>query len=218
MDKYFYEVMTSAGDLHIEDVILRILFSVLMGLMIYISYRFTHTGTVYSEKFNITLVTLTVLTTMVMTVIGNNVALSLGMVGALSIIRFRTSIKDSRDTAYIFWAIIIGITAGVGDYMVATIGSIAVFLVLLIFGRVKREDRILIIIKGSRHLEEDIRRVIYDYFPKAPLLKVKNSTADRIELIYEVNQRVLEKAEKKNQSSPLQNSVRKGPYSIFYMH
>ncbi|MGO4961476.1 DUF4956 domain-containing protein [Jeotgalibaca porci] len=196
MDKYFYDLINNGGDLHIQDIMMRIGFSVLMGLIIYISYKYTHTGTVYSEKFNITLVTLTVLTTTVMTVIGNNIALSLGMVGALSIIRFRTSIKDSRDTIYIFWTIIIGITAGVGDYMVATIGSVAVFLVLLFFGRVKSEDRILIIIKGSRLLEQDIRRAIFDYFPKAPMLKVKNSTHDRIEMIYEVNQRMLDKAEK----------------------
>lgn len=196
MDKYFYDLINSSGDLHFQDIVMRIGFSMLMGLVIYISYKYTHTETVYSEKFNVTLVTLTILTTMVMTVIGNNIALSLGMVGALSIIRFRTSIKDSRDTIYIFWTIIIGITAGVGDFMVATIGSTAVFLMLFLFGQVKSEDRILIIIKGSRLLEQDIRRAIFDYFPKAPMLKVKNSSHESIELIYEVNKRMLDKAEK----------------------
>ena len=73
----------------------------------------SHRGTIYSKKFNVSLVVLTVLTSMVMTVIGNNVALSLGMVGALSIVRFRTAIKDSRDTVYIFWTIIVGICCGV---------------------------------------------------------------------------------------------------------
>ena len=67
-----------------------------------------------------------------MTVIGNNIALSLGMVGALSIVRFRTAIKDSRDTTYIFWTIIVGICCGVGDYVVACVGSGVVFLVLLV--------------------------------------------------------------------------------------
>lgn len=196
MNKYFYELINNSGDLHFQDIVMRIGFSVLMGLVIYISYKYTHTETVYSEKFNITLVTLTILTTMVMTVIGNNIALSLGMVGALSIIRFRTSIKDSRDTIYIFWTIIIGITAGVGDFMVASIGSTAVFLMLFLFGQVKSEDRILIIIKGSRLLEQDIRRAIFDYFPKAPMLKVKNSSQESIEMIYEVNKRMLDKAEK----------------------
>lgn len=68
----------------------------------------------------------------VMTVIGNNIALSLGMVGALSIVRFRTAIKDSRDTVYIFWTIIVGICCGVGDYLVAAVGSSAIFLIFLI--------------------------------------------------------------------------------------
>lgn len=196
MDKYFYDLINNGGDLHIEDLVMRIAFSVLIGIVIYISYRFTHTGTVYSEKFNVTLLTLTILTTTVMTVIGNNIALSLGMVGALSIIRFRTSIKDSRDTIYIFWTIIVGICAGVGDYAVASIGSSAVFLILLFFGRIKNNNRILIIVKGSRLLEQDIRKVMFDYFPSAPMLKVKNSTYEKIEMIYEINKKMLDKAQK----------------------
>lgn len=196
MDKYFYDLINSSGNLHVEDIIMRIAFSVVMGMVIYISYKFTHTGTVYSHKFNITLVTLTVLTTTVMTVIGNNIALSLGMVGALSIIRFRTSIKDSRDTVYIFWTIIVGICSGVGDYLVASVGSSAVFLVLLFFGRVKNNNRILIIVKGSRLLEQDISKAIFDYFPTAPLLKVKNSTHEKVEMIYEISKKMLDMAQK----------------------
>ena len=117
------------------DVILvNILFSALLGMVVYLSYYLTHRGTIYSKKFNASLVTLTVLTGTVMTVIGNNVALSLGMVGALSIVRVRTAIKDTRDTVYIFWTIIAGICCGVGDYVVAGIGSAVVFVVLLVFG------------------------------------------------------------------------------------
>ncbi len=196
MDKYFYDLINTTGNLHIQDIIMRIAFSVIIGLVIYISYKYTHSGTVYSEKFNITLVTLTILTTTVMIVIGNNIALSLGMVGALSIIRFRTSIKDSRDTIYIFWTIVVGICAGVGDYFVAAVGSTAVFIMLLAFGKVKSEDRILVIIKASRLVEQDISRVIFEYFPTAPMLKVKNSTPEKTEMIYEVNRKILEKAEK----------------------
>lgn len=196
MKNIIYDLSNQNGNLNIEDIFLRIGFSVLLGIVIYISYRLTHTETIYSQKFNITLLTLTVLTTTVMTVIGNNIALSLGMVGALSIIRFRTSIKDSRDTIYIFWTIIVGICAGVGDYMVASIGSIAVFLVLLLFGQVKSNNRILIIIKGSRLLEEEIRKAIFDYFPTAPQLKVKNSTVEKVEMIYEINKKMLDTAQK----------------------
>lgn len=196
MDKYFYDLINSSGNLHIEDIVMRIAFSAIMGIVIYISYKFTHTGTVYSHKFNITLITLTILTTTVMTVIGNNIALSLGMVGALSIIRFRTSIKDSRDTIYIFWTIIVGICSGVGDYTVAAVGSSAVFLILLFFGQVKNNNRVLLIIKGSRLLEQNIQRAIFDYFPTAPILKVKNSTYEKIEMIYEINKKMLDTAQK----------------------
>ena len=96
-----------------------------------------------------------------MTVIGNNIALSLGMVGALSIIRFKTSIKDSRDTIYIFWTIIVGICCGVGDFTVASIGSSAVFIVLLLFGRVKNNSRMLLIIKASRQVDGEIRKAVF---------------------------------------------------------
>ena len=203
MNQYFYDLINTTGTLSVEDIAVRILFSVFLGVVIFLSYRFTHTGTVYSQKFNITLITLTILTTTVMTVIGNNIALSLGMVGALSIIRFRTSIKDSRDTIYIFWTIIVGICCGVGDFTVATIGSSAVFIVLLLFGRVKNNNRMLLIIKASRLVENEIRKAVFEYFPKAPNLKVTNSTDEKVELIYEFNRSLFEAAQKKEVHSAI---------------
>ena len=198
MDKYLYSMMNeSSGALGIEEIILRIVVSVALGAVIYLSYFLTHSGSIYSKKFNITLLTLTVLTTMVMTVIGNNIALSLGMVGALSIIRFRTSIKDSRDTVYIFWTIIIGICCGVGDFIVAAAGSSTVFLVLLLFGRVKKENRTLLIIKAPRRYEDEIRKKVFAYFEKAPVIKVQNTTNEKVEFIYEIDHRELDKAERK---------------------
>ena len=149
MKEYLSAVLAESGTLSVEDIIIRILASAVISIAIYVSYWYTHAGTTYSKKFNVSLVTLTVLTGTVMTVIGNNVALSLGMVGALSIVRFRTAIKDSRDTTYIFWAIIVGICCGVGDYTVATVGTVVVFVVLLFWGRVRNENRILLIIRGG---------------------------------------------------------------------
>ena len=194
MNKYLYEIISSQGSLSTEDIFIRIGVSAIFAIIVFISYRITHTGSVYSAKFNITLVTLTILTTMVMTVIGNNVALSLGMVGALSIVRFRTSIKDSRDTAYIFWTIILGICCGVGDYQVASIGSVVVFIVLLALGRVKNENRLLLIVSADRNLSTDIRKTIYAYFVKAPIVKAENTTQDTVELIYELDKKTYEKS------------------------
>lgn len=196
MNKYLYDIIANSGALSAEMIITRIALSAIFGLVIYLSYRSTHSGSIYSKKFNITLVTLTILTTMVMTVIGNNVALSLGMVGALSIIRFRTSIKDSRDTIYIFWTIIIGICCGVGDFIVAAVGSSMVFIVLLVFGRVKNEARILLIIRADRLKSDEIRKLLFKYFAHPPVIKVQNTTAEKTELIYELNRQMLTKAEK----------------------
>ena len=203
MNKYLYEIISSAGNLSLEDILLRIGLSAVLGIFVFLSYRLSHTGTIYSAKFNITLLSLTVLTATVMTVIGNNVALSLGMVGALSIIRFRTSIKDSRDTIYIFWTIIIGICCGVGDFAVASVGSAIVFFVLLIFGRIRNENRLLLIIRGDRAKESEIRRALFEYFPKPPVLKAENTTFDSVELLYEVNLKMLEKAQERERTSAI---------------
>ncbi|MCI7796855.1 MAG: DUF4956 domain-containing protein [Lachnospiraceae bacterium] len=200
MKKYLYSVLEGSGTLTTEEIVLHIAAAVLLGLVIYLSYYMTHAGGVYSKKFNVSLLTLTVLTATVMTVIGNNIALSLGMVGALSIVRFRTAIKDSRDTTYIFWTIIVGICCGVGDYLVASVGSGAVFLVLLVLGRVKNDDRILLIIRGSRNMERRIEAIVFDYFNAKAMLRVKNSTRDSIELIFEMTRKAYRISNKKEKS------------------
>ena len=123
MKKTILELFDQVGNLTLDTICAHLIVALVLGALIYLSYYISHSGTIYSKKFNVSLVMLTVLTAMVMTVIGNNLALSLGMVGALSIVRFRTAIKDSRDTAYIFWTIIVGICCGAGDYIVAGIGS-----------------------------------------------------------------------------------------------
>ena len=188
------------GSLNTEQIILNILVAVILGGVIYLSYYFTHAGGVYSKKFNVSLITLTVLTATVMTVIGNNIALSLGMVGALSIVRFRTAIKDSRDTTYIFWTIIVGICCGVGDYVVACVGSGVVFLVLLVLGRVKNDNRILLIIRGARNMERRMEAIVFDYFEAKAMLRVKNTSRESIELIYEMPRKIYLLSHKKEKS------------------
>ena len=99
MKEQLYNLLQgSTSVVGLEDMALRVVVAAIIGLAIFLSYWISHAGTIYSQKFNINLITLTVLTATVMAVIGNNIALSLGMVGALSIVRFRTAIKDARDT------------------------------------------------------------------------------------------------------------------------
>jgi len=178
-----------SGGLSVQDIALRIGVATVLSIIIYISYWYTHTGTSYSGKFNVSLVTITILTCTVMTVIGNNIALSLGMAGALSIVRFRTAIKDSRDTAYIFWAVIIGLCSGVADFWTAIIGSGAVFVILLLMGKVRNENRILIVIKCNRSLEDEVEGIVFTHFKRKALLRVKNTTVESLELIYELDRR-----------------------------
>lgn len=189
MREYLYQILEGSGNLTTEDIVIRMIASAVFGLVVYISYWYTHVGTTYSKKFNVSLLSLTIMTGAVMTVIGNNVALSLGMVGALSIVRFRTAVKDTRDTTYIFWAIIIGICCGVGDYMVAGIGSAVVFIVLLLLGRVRNESRMLLIIRAANKRELDLEGVVSRYYDQKAMLKVKNTTPDSVELIYELTRK-----------------------------
>ena len=198
MRSQIFNLIKDQPTLSWEQIAANILVSGILGFLIFISYMISHRGTIYSKKFNVSLVVLTVLTSMVMTVIGNNVALSLGMVGALSIVRFRTAIKDSRDTVYIFWTIIVGICCGVGDFIVAGIGSAFVFILFLIFGAIKNNNRMLVIIRGNRTKEAQIQAVMYKFFGAKAVLRVKNSTTESIELIYEITAKLLSQAERKN--------------------
>lgn len=201
MKKYFYEsLMNTTGSLSLNDVLINFLAACVVSVLLYTSYRLTHTGAVYSKKFNISLVMLTLVTTLVMNVIGNNIALSLGMVGALSIVRFRTAIKDSRDTAYIFWAIAVGICCGVSDYLIAGIGTFIIFIFLVLFGLVKDNERILIVVGMDSDSFEIADNYMQMFFGSKAVLKVQNSSISdkKTEIIYEISDSLLKKSEEKN--------------------
>jgi hypothetical protein len=196
MNNNILELFAGQNNLTWQVILMNILFSTFLGIIIYLSYYLTHRGTIYSKKFNVSLVILTVLTGTVMTVIGNNLALSLGMVGALSIVRFRTAIKDARDTMYIFWAIIVGICCGVSDFLVSSIGSAVVFSVLFIFHSIKNDKRMLLIIRGKRELQEQIQAAVFNIFERKAVLRVRNTTHERVEMIYEISSELLQHAER----------------------
>ena len=196
MREKIYSLFTNPSDMTWQQILMNISAAAVLGIFIFVSYSISHRGTIYSKKFNASLVILTVLTGTVMTVIGNNIALSLGMVGALSIVRFRTAIKDSRDTVYIFWAIIIGICCGVGDYLVASIVSAVTFFVIFILGCIKSDNRILLIVRADRAKQPMIKSQVYKLFSGKAILRVENTTQDTVELIYELTQKMVRKAEK----------------------
>ena len=110
-----------------------LLAALLMGVVIYLVYRRFYTGVVFSRSFAVTLVGMSVLTCMVTLAISTNVVISLGMVGALSIVRFRTAVKDPMDLLYLFWSITTGITTGAGMYLLALTAAVVMILMLLLF-------------------------------------------------------------------------------------
>ncbi len=202
-EKVYEYLVLNSGDLSVESIVLGFVAATIIGFVIFLSYRFSHGAAVYSAKFNVSLVMITVVTTLIMSVIGNNVALSLGMVGALSIVRFRTAIKDPRDTAYIFWAVAVGICCGVQDYMVAGIGSGVIFLIMLILGNVQNNDRFLLIVRGSEQIAGKVRETVQNYYADKAKLRVENSSKTSVEEIFEISQKVITNSTKRNKNKDI---------------
>ena len=132
----FLENVTSVSLL---DMSLALVLAFGLGLFIFLVYKKTFTGVMYSSGFGVTLVALTMITTMVILAVTSNVVLSLGMVGALSIVRFRTAIKEPLDIAFLFWSIAVGIVLAAGLIPLAVLGSVFIGVVLLVF--VNRKSR-----------------------------------------------------------------------------
>lgn len=192
-DELIYYLSNNAGSLSLQEILLSFLCAIALGAVVFVSYRFSHVGAAYSAKFNVSLWMMTLVTTLIMCVIGNNIALSLGMVGALSIVRFRTAIKDPRDTTYIFWAIAIGVCCGICDYLIAGIGSAVIFCLLLIIGNVKNNERYLLIVRTLGSPDTQVEELMSAHYDGKAKLKVKNSSADAAEYIYELSASLLAK-------------------------
>lgn len=121
------------SDINIWKIIITLGIAFFIGLFIYLLYRRTFSGVLYSKSFNVSLIGMTMITAMVIIAINSNLVLSLGMVGALSIVRFRTPIKDPTDLIFLFWSAVAGIVTGAGFYTLAILGSIIVGIVLVVF-------------------------------------------------------------------------------------
>ena len=126
----FLETMTSVS---ILDMAIALLLAFGLGLFIFLVYKKTFNGVMYSSSFGVTLIALTMITTVVILAVTSNVVLSLGMVGALSIVRFRTAIKEPLDIAFLFWSIGVGIVLAAGMIPLAVVGSVIIGVILLVF-------------------------------------------------------------------------------------
>lgn len=173
----------------VVPLLVTVVLAFVIGLFVYLIYRLTFSGVIYSKTFNMSLVMLTMVSTMVILIMSNNVKLSLGMVGALSIVRFRTAIKDPIDTVFMFWAIAEGIVLGAGFYLAAIIGAIliGVFMLLLASSKKKASLPYLLIL----HYEDRASKQIKSMVAQIPYARVKSKTVQRegIELAVELRVR-----------------------------
>ncbi len=128
----------------LASIALGLITALLMGAVIYLIYSKFYVGVIYSRSFAVTLVGMTILTTMVTLAISTNIVISLGMVGALSIVRFRTAVKDPLDLLYLFWAITTGITSGAGMYLLVLVTAVVMIIMIMIFYRKQQKGRIYI--------------------------------------------------------------------------
>ena len=139
----FLENVTSVS---ILDMVLALVLAFGVGLFIFFIYKKTYAGVMYSSGFGVTLVALTMITTLVILAVTSNVVLSLGMVGALSIVRFRTAIKEPMDIAFLFWSIAAGIVLAAGLIPLAVFGSVLIGVILLIFANRKDSSNPYIVV------------------------------------------------------------------------
>ncbi len=132
------------------DTLIGMLFALVIGLFIFVVYKKTFNGVMYSTGFAMTLVGLSLVTTLVIMAVTSNVVLSLGMVGALSIVRFRAAIKEPVEIVYLFWAIAVGIVIGAGMIPLAVIGSVIIGVILILFANRRIHDNPYILIFNCR--------------------------------------------------------------------
>lgn len=197
MREFILENLANEGTIDLMTVLLNNLVALVASFFIMFVYKLTYSGTAYSRKFNVTLGAITITTTMIMGVISNNIALSLGMVGALSIIRFRTAVKDVRDAAFIFWAIAIGIGCGVSQYALIGVGSIFLFLFMLCTRQSLSSGQQLLIVRADLGVQNQVEAAVSSHFDDKAHLTMKNATSDSCEFVYRVKENTLEKANEK---------------------
>ena len=171
----------------IVDMVIALALAFGLGLFIFIVYKKTYSGVMYSSGFGGTLVALTMITTMVILAVTSNVVLSLGMVGALSIVRFRTAIKEPMDIAFLFWAIAAGIVLAAGLIPLAVFGSVIIGVIMLIFVNRKaaHDPYIAVITCEDAAAEKRAAEYLNAHVEKA-VIKSKSARSGLIELNYEV--------------------------------
>ncbi len=186
-DVFKSSFLEKAADFSILDVALAMLLSFAIGLFIFYVYKKTFAGVMYSASFGVSIMAMTMITTLIILAVTSNLVLSLGMVGALSIVRFRTAVKEPLDIAFLFWAISAGIVIGAGLIPLSIIGSVFIGIMLMVFVNRKSTDTPYIIVLNLENdqAENECLELIQSKTKKS-LVKAKTVSKNGIELTVEV--------------------------------
>lgn len=180
----FLENVTSVS---ILDMMIALVLAFGLGIFIFLVYKKTYSGVMYSSSFGTTLVALTMITTVVILAVTSNVVLSLGMVGALSIVRFRTAIKEPLDIAFLFWSIAVGIVLAAGMIPLAVIGSVIIGVILLVFVNKKaHKNPYIVVIRCDGHTSETKAKSFLDSKTERCVIKSKTAQKGSVELNMEI--------------------------------
>ncbi len=179
--------LENVASVSVFDMLLALILAFGLGLFIFLVYKKTFSGVMYSSSFGVTLVALTMITTVVILAVTSNVVLSLGMVGALSIVRFRTAIKEPLDIAFLFWSIAVGIVLAAGMIPLAVTGSVFIGAVLLAFvNRKSYLDPYIVVLRCDGSDSEQRARTFLEGQVQRCVVKSKTAQRDDVELNMEI--------------------------------
>lgn len=180
--------LEKASSFSILDMVIALVLAFVIGLFIFLVYKKTFRGVMYSENFGVSLVAMTLITTLIILAVTSNVVLSLGMVGALSIVRFRSAIKEPLDIAFVFWSISIGIVLGAGLIPLAVFGSVFIGIILLLFVNKKSSDNpYILIVNCNDENSETLAMTHINNSVKKHVIKSKTvSASNGIEITVEI--------------------------------
>mgnify|MGYP003376935319 CR=1 FL=1 len=168
------------------EILISLAVALLFSFILWATYRLSNTKATYQPRFAATLIALSLLSTILMDLIQSNLALSLGMLGSLSIVRFRTNIKDTRDIGYIFWSMAVGLAASTGCYLIGGIGSLLLGLLMLVTKKsATATDEMMLVIRGSNTDMDAINTLVQRECIRSTV-KAKNVLSDSYEIVYQV--------------------------------
>lgn len=185
--KSFLQGYVTTGNFTIKEIVVCMCLTILVAAYIFVVYRMLNRNEFYNKNFNISLPVMALITAAVILTIQSSIVVSLGMVGALSIVRFRTAIKNPMDLGFLFWSISAGIICGAGFVMIAIVSSIAITAVILIADAlpVAKAPLVLVVNCSDNQMEKSVMEVVHDFCSLAKV-KSRNLSADRLDLVVEV--------------------------------